>query len=150
MLVYARCKNLSVRVKNNPEAAQVFQNETNLPLTFQTRAQCICQTFFFPELPHTPPYFSIFIHRGIPHPSQCNIPVFFFLLSFYLLHQHVDLALLGCVMIPVNPEIPSPPPQNGLSHMFSPVVAPIVFKIQDSIPEHDGPEKERSAISAFA
>lgn len=51
---------------------------------------------------------------------------------------------------PGEPRGPLPPPKNGLSHMFSPVVAPIVFKIQDSVPEHDDPEKERNTISAFA
>lgn len=101
--------------------------------------------YFFSWLPHTPPFFSFLIHQGIVCPSQCILQFFFGHDS--ICSTNMDLALLGCIMIPVNPERTPSSLGNGLSHMFLPLVS-MAFKIPSQ--EHDDLAKQRNTISAVA
>lgn len=80
-----------------------------------TSSKYICQTFFFsPWLPHTPLFFSTLTRNCISKPM--HITVF---CHDSICSTNMDLALLGCVMIPVNPEIPFFPQKQLESYVLT-------------------------------
>lgn len=81
-----------------------------------TSSKYICQTFFFPL---TASYASILLHFNSTRnciSKPMHITVF---CHDSICSTNMDLALLGCIMIPVNPEIPFLPRKQLESYVLT-------------------------------
>lgn len=144
MLVYARRKICLSEWKIIRKAAQVLQKKRDKFAIDVSNTSWMYSSnlFFFPD--------CLILLRTCPFSSteefhiQADV-IFqgFFFVTMLSPPPTRGFGFIGVRDDPGEPRDPPPQKKNKkrLSHMFSPVVAPIVFKIQDSIPEHDGPRE---------